>query len=355
MPPVGKSGPGMISISSSTVTSGLVDEPDEAVADLAQVVRRDLGGHADGDAVGAVDQQVGKLAGQDQRLAVLAVVVVDEIDGVAFQVGQHLGADGGQAGLGVPMGGGRQAGDGAEVALPVDQAMAHGPVLGHVDQRRVDGRVAVRVVALHRLADDAGALAGGGGGAEAQVVHRHQDAPLRRLEAVAHVGQGPADDDAHGVGQVAVLELVLDVQRLVAVAVAAGDSRGLRRNLLGGEVRPARQESSTIQGGMTGVSRPIRSTISDVVMIANYGPSIYPRWPIARTIWLSFGPDPGTMGAAADQCFVPPRYLATPEGMVLPCAVCSAPNRPAADHAPRAGRPITQQIPPPIVKNVGKN
>ena len=61
---------------------GVVDETDEAVADLAQVVRRDFGGHADGDAVGAVDEQVGELARQDQRLAILAVVVVDEVDRV---------------------------------------------------------------------------------------------------------------------------------------------------------------------------------------------------------------------------------------------------------------------------------
>ena len=57
-------------------------------------------------------------------------------------------------------------------------------------------------------------------GAEAEVVHRHEDAPLRRLEAVAHVRQRPADDDAHRVVEVAILELVFDVERLVAVAVA---------------------------------------------------------------------------------------------------------------------------------------
>ena len=37
---------------------GLLDHPDHAVDDLAQVVRRDVGGHADGDAGRAVDQQV---------------------------------------------------------------------------------------------------------------------------------------------------------------------------------------------------------------------------------------------------------------------------------------------------------
>ena len=66
-------------------------------------------------------------------------------------------------------------------------------------------------------------------GPEAEVVHRHQDAPLRRLEAVAHVGQGPADDDAHGVGEVAVLQLVLDVERLVLVAVPLAARQVFRR------------------------------------------------------------------------------------------------------------------------------
>ena len=48
---------------------------------------------------------------------------------------------------------------------------------------------------------------------EAQVVHGDQDAPLRRLQPVAHVRQRPADDDAHGVGQIAVAEFVLDVEQ----------------------------------------------------------------------------------------------------------------------------------------------
>ena len=51
------------------------------VADFAEVVRRNVGGHADGDAVGAVDQQVGEPAGQDDRLQVPAVVVGDDVDG----------------------------------------------------------------------------------------------------------------------------------------------------------------------------------------------------------------------------------------------------------------------------------
>ncbi len=185
-------------------------------------MRRDLRGHADGDAVAAVDEQVREFARQDQRLTIFAVVIVDIIDRVALEVGEHLRSHGGEAGLRVRVGGGRQAGNRAEIALGVDQGMAQGPILGHTDQRVIDRSVAVRVVALHGLADDAGALAGGTGRPQPEVVHGHEDASLRRLQAVAHVRQGPTDDDAHGVSQVAVLELVLDVERLVAIAVAIG-------------------------------------------------------------------------------------------------------------------------------------
>ena len=98
-------GPGMISHQlDRCVTSGSSISWMRPSQTSREVVRRNLGGHADGDAVGAVDEQVGELARQDERLAVLAVVVVDEIDGVAFEVGEHLGGDGRQAGLGVPHG-----------------------------------------------------------------------------------------------------------------------------------------------------------------------------------------------------------------------------------------------------------
>ena len=54
--------------------------------------------------------------------------------------------------------------------------------------------VAVGVVLLHRLADDAGALAVLAAGREIQVVHGHQDAPLAGFQAVAHVRQSAIDD-----------------------------------------------------------------------------------------------------------------------------------------------------------------
>ena len=191
----------------------VVDERDRRVDDLAEVVRRDVGRHADRDPRAAVDEQVRELGRQDRRLLLRAVVVVDEVDGVLVDVGEHLAGDRGQARLGVAHRGRRVAVDRAEVALAVDQRVAHREVLGQADQRVVQRQVAVRVVLAHHLADDRGALAVRAGGRQAHLAHRVEDPAMDRLEAVADVGQGARHDDAHRVVEVADPHLVLDADR----------------------------------------------------------------------------------------------------------------------------------------------
>src|SRR5690606_8343061 len=109
---------------------GIVDGGADAIDDFPEVVRGDVRRHADGDAGAAVDEQVGNGGGQDGGLLVGLVVVGDEIDGVLLQVGHQGRTAVGEAGLGVPHRGGRVAFDGAEVALPIDEDVAHGPMLG---------------------------------------------------------------------------------------------------------------------------------------------------------------------------------------------------------------------------------
>ena len=135
----------------------------------------------------AVDEQVGQLRRQHRRLLLRAVVVVDEVDGVLVDVGEQLAGDRREARLGVAHRRRGVAVDRAEVALPVDQRVAHREVLGQPDQRVVQRDVAVRVVLAHHLADDRGALAVGARRAEPHLVHRVQDPAMDRLEAVAHV------------------------------------------------------------------------------------------------------------------------------------------------------------------------
>ena len=220
VPPVGKSGPWTYLRQVVDGQLGIVDERRDRAGHLAEVVRRDVRGHADRDPRRAVDEQVRQLRGQDRGLAQPAVVVVDEVDGLLLDVGEHLVGDRRHPRLGVAHRRRRVAVDRAEVALPVDERVAQAEVLGHAHERLVQGQVAVGVVLRHRLADDAGALAVRRGGAQPHLVHRVQDSPMDRLQAVAHVRQRPRHDHAHGVIDVRGAHLVLDGDRLdVADAV----------------------------------------------------------------------------------------------------------------------------------------
>ena len=67
----------------------VVNHKGQGIDNLAQVVGRDIGRHADGDTAGAVDQQVGQRGGDNVRFAQGVVKVRVPADRVAIQVFQH--------------------------------------------------------------------------------------------------------------------------------------------------------------------------------------------------------------------------------------------------------------------------
>jgi len=173
-------------------------------------VGRDVGGHADGDALGAVDQQVREAGRQHQRLAPALVVVGLEVDRILVDVLEQGLGGARQPRLGVAHGRRRIVVHGAEVALPVDELEAHGEVLRHPHQRLVDRAVAVRVVGAHDVADDVGRLPERLVGIVAALLHRPENPAVDGLQPVAHVGQRTRHDDAHGVVEVGAFHLLLD-------------------------------------------------------------------------------------------------------------------------------------------------
>src|SRR2546425_3888777 len=191
----------------------MVYEIDLGVADLGKVVRWNVGRHADGDARGAVEHQVRQAGGQHEWLLPGRGIIVAEVDGILLEVDQQFGSDRGEPRLGVPVGGRRVAVDRPEVALAVDQRVAQREVLRHAHQAVVDGHVAGRVVVLEHLRDDGGALLVAGAGRHPLLLHRVKDPAVNRFQAVASIGQRPADDDAHRVVHVARAHLVLELQR----------------------------------------------------------------------------------------------------------------------------------------------
>lgn len=82
----------------------------------------------------------------------------------------------------------------------------------------------MRVVLTHDVTDDAGALVPAAVGAVTTVVHRVDDPTVYRFEAVAHIGQGTPDDDAHRVVEVRVLDLITNLDRLDSDVTAGHQS-----------------------------------------------------------------------------------------------------------------------------------
>ena len=193
---------------------GVVQHVDGRIDDFAHVVRRHVGGHTDGNALRAVDQQVGEARRQHGGLHGGTVVVAHHVDGFLVDVRHELEGQRGQPALRVPHGRGPVVRTpAAETAVPVDERVAQRELLDHAGQGLVDGRVAVRVVRPHDVADHLGALVVRPIGSEPVVEHGVEDPAVHRLEAVADVGQGPGDDDRHGVLEERALHLLLDLDR----------------------------------------------------------------------------------------------------------------------------------------------
>ena len=198
----------MILVRSSIDQRRIVDQRDAGVDHLAEIVRRDVGGHADRDAAGAVDQQIGEFRRQHPRLAERAVVVVLIVDRVLVEIVEQQLRDLGQPRFGVAHRGRRIAVDRAEIALAVDQRHAHGKVLRHAHHGVVDRLVAVRVILTDDVADGARRLPIRLVPLEAVLVHAEENPAMHRLQAVARVRQRTRHDHAHGVIEIRALHLV---------------------------------------------------------------------------------------------------------------------------------------------------
>ena len=159
-------------------------------------------------------QEVGVARRENRGFGQRPVVVGHPIDGfLGDVVAEQLFGQPGQPDLGVTHRRRRIAIDRSEVALAVDQRVAHREILRQTDRRVVDRLVAVGVVLAHHIADDAGRLLVRAPGGVAALPHPVQDAAVDGFETVADVRQGAPDDDGHRVVEVGVLEFLLDRDR----------------------------------------------------------------------------------------------------------------------------------------------
>ena len=108
--------------------------------------------------------RLGNAAGSTTGSCVLAVIGGAEIDRIFVQPVQQRLARLGHAAFGVAHGGGVIAVDIAEIALAVDQRIAHGEILRQAHQRVIDRLVAMGMEGAHDVAHHLGGFLEGGVG-----------------------------------------------------------------------------------------------------------------------------------------------------------------------------------------------
>ena len=180
-------------------------------------MRGDGGGHTDRDTAGTIDQKVREMAGQDRGLLQGTVEVRDEVDRVLVQVGEHLHGDLTQTCLGITHGRLLVTIDRTEVAVSIDQHVAHVEVLRQMDHGVVNGRVTMGMIFTHGIAHDTRRLTVRLVRAQVQLAHGVQDAALYRLETVTHIRQRTRRDDTHRVIDVVLAHGPFQIDRFDAV------------------------------------------------------------------------------------------------------------------------------------------
>jgi hypothetical protein len=204
----------------------VVQKFDQRRRDFAQVVRRDVGGHADRDACCAVHEQIGQPRRQHHRLGLRAVVVGTERHRGLLDFAEDLVADAREPAFGVAHGGGVVAVERSEVTRSVHQRIAEREGLCHTNERLVQRGVAVRVITSHHVAHHFRALPVLDVCGQVLLPHRVQDAALHRFQTVAHIGERTRGDDGQRVVEVPRLRGFVQRDRLLTGAAAMGIAEG---------------------------------------------------------------------------------------------------------------------------------
>ena len=207
---------------------GLLHQRNGRVDDLGEIVRRDIGRHADRDARRSVDQQIRNARRKHFGLHAALVEVGPEIDRLFVEILQQRGVDAREPRFGVPVGRRRIAIHRSEIALPIHQRIPQRKILRHADQGVVDRLIAVRMIVAQHFANDAGALAISAVERQAHLRHRVQNPAMHRLQTVANVGQRAPDDHAHRVVEIRPPHLVFDVDRDYILLAAIAPQGHLR-------------------------------------------------------------------------------------------------------------------------------
>ncbi len=95
--------------------------------------------------------------------------------------------------------------------MPVDQWIPERELLGHADQRVVDGNIAMGVILAQNISNNTRALLIWLVPEAPEFIHGKEDSPMYWFQPIAKVRQCTTNNDTHRILEVRLLHLILDV------------------------------------------------------------------------------------------------------------------------------------------------
>ena len=133
---------------------GALHHGEHAINHFAQIMRRNIGGHANRNTTSTIDEQIGIARGQNTGFFFLAIVIGMEINRVFLDIFEQRQGCFGEARFRVTHGGCRIAVNRTEIALAINQRHAQRERLRHAHERVINRAVAVGMITTHHIADD---------------------------------------------------------------------------------------------------------------------------------------------------------------------------------------------------------
>ena len=177
----------------------IIQHADTRIDHFRQVVRGNIGGHTDRDTGRTIDQQVRKTAGQNPRFFFGFIEVGIPVDGFLIDVPKHFVGKLGKSCLSVTVSSSGVAVYATEVTVAIDQHITHREILRKTNHGIVYGCVAMGMVLTQNITDTGSGLLKRLIRSQTALIHGVEDSAVYGLQAISHIRQSAANDDAHGV------------------------------------------------------------------------------------------------------------------------------------------------------------
>ena len=165
----------------------IINHHAQAIYYFPQIVRRNIGCHADGNPIGTIDQKIRDTGWQYYRFLQRTIIVWHKINGILVQIPEHFHSQFGHTHFSITHSGRRVSVNGAKVTMPIYQQIAGRKILCHTYCGFIYGGITMRMILTKNIADNTSRLLIWFARKHTRFLHRIKDSSVYRLETISHI------------------------------------------------------------------------------------------------------------------------------------------------------------------------